>query len=878
MIAAMTSPNAQQLLPSRPTENVPGPIPTLLAAAWLLAVAALLVAVLPATASASASPAATAASKPHTAKAPLRLDRSFGRRGVAEPKLPPHYASTSVQSLGLGPGGSVIAGRHDGYDGEGLLNLQSYDASGHLIRGSRTESEISEPEATEPNGYILRANSGIVERFLPDGKTPDPGFGADLAHGRTFSDALGFKIESLLPTPSGKIVAAGSLAKRKTNGEQIEQIAVARLDHVGKLDPSFGGDGIVKLDDEDGVAAAGLAGVAPLGSESAVVVVNDEQTPQYEGEAVEPGGSTVVALAPNGALDPAYGTGGTVRSPNASVVALAPLADGGLLLAGDSWGAALGRKTGQQPQQRSSDLYAARLTPGGQLDPGFGSGGVTALDFGGQDLTATLLLGADGSIVLGGSSTTSTDDAVCVNYEGFCDEVPVLARLLPNGAPDPGFGSGGKVLLASLREPYVGLGTGRGALVLAALPGGGILAGGGSGTAGFLAELTPDGTPAAGFGQEGVAIERDPESGETETHALAVDARRRILVAGATGAGALYSFEAGAVFRFRADGSLDRSYGRGSGFARVPGNTRAIALGAGGDAFVLSGKYAPSLVVHLTTHGTLDRHFGEDGVAPLPPAPRLSRRKGRFPSLDPRSLLALPGGGVIVGGELGDDYDTRVALVRFDRRGHLVRNFGRRGVDVLALGRTGQCNMTQLALDRRGRILIAGRVRERGEFGRRAALFRVLPNGRPDRSFGRRGVAQFEGQGESKGVSVLVGRDGSLLLGGSRQTGRDGVAPLLLRVTRNGAIDGSFARRSLAARPEYIEPRQLVAASGRIFGISGSVLTYRRDGAFLGEMPFAGKTKPPKYLKAGAPQGKGLVLLGQVGVERGFELRRYLPR
>ena len=818
-----------------------------------------------------------AAVAPASAASPLKPDPSFGKRGVAEPRFPPPYDYTSFLSLSVQPDGSLLAGRHDGSYENGLT-YRHYDAAGRLDRGYKPQSEPPVVEAVDAEGKTLRAGSNFVDRFNPDG-TDDPSFGIDPAGGKAFSDILSFKIEELLPTSSGKIFVAGStwIAPEREE-ERVGQIHLARLDHQGRLDPGFGGDGLVELSSEAGVAGERLLGVMERGEDGALILIGERVARRYEGEEIKPGGSAVLALAADGRPDPGYGEGGVVRSES-SIEAFATLPDGGLVLAGNRWGEKIHREG-----LRTSDLYAARLTPAGRYDPSFDGDGIATVDFGGLDLSGALLTGSDGSVLIGGSST-DLRDRKCLDYEGFCRETPVLTRFLPNGAPDPGFGKDGRVRLGTLTEPFVHLGAGRGVQVFASLPGGGVLAGGGSGTAAFIAELDAGGALAAGFGNGRVVIERDRRWTETQAHAVAIDSRRRILVAGATGAGALPSGESGVVFRFLPDGRLDRGYGGGSGYVRVPGNTRDIAVGPKGDAFVLSGEFAPNIVVRVTPRGVIDRRFGEDGVATLPELPDGRRRGKRHRRVfDPRSLAVLPGGGVLVGGEGGDDVETRIALVRYDRRGQLVRRFGRGGVAILALGRTAQCNMTQLEPRRDGRILIAGRVRGRGEGGRRPALFQVLADGSPDLSFGHRGVAKVDLPSEGAASSLAIQNDGTILLAGRQEIGRK-TKPLMFRFSRNGTLDRGFAKRMLASAPSYrrdegLAPRQILPTANGIFTIAPyrSVLAFSHRGAFRAAMLFEPDQKPRRELVAGALQAGRPLLVGQIGRERGIMLRRYLPR
>ncbi|HEU5105485.1 MAG TPA: hypothetical protein VFU11_06550 [Solirubrobacterales bacterium] len=827
-----------------------------------LAIAATLLALLATVASASAAP-------------PLRLDPDFGKRGVAEPDLPPEYNSVTFLALSVQPDGAILSARQKGSWGNNFLAYDRYDSAGHPDPSFETKGAYPPIEAVDSNGKVLRANSNSIERYNADGSR-DTSYGTDPTNGRPFSEILNFRLEKLLITAGDKLFVIGSDLSHDEREEKVDQIFVVRLDSQGRFDPSFGGDGFVKLREDAGVGGERLVGVAPRGEEGIVLVVDEAAARSYSRDRETPGGSAVVALAADGRPEPGFGEGGAVHS-TASVEAFASLPDGGLALAGNSWGGEVRREG-----VRTSDVYVARLTPAGRYDGDFDGDGIATIDFGGVDFGGAVLAAADGSILVGGSSTELADPN-CLRYEGFCRETPVLIRLLANGAPDPGFGEGGRVRLTALTEPYVEPDEGRGVKVLAALPDGGVLAGGGSGTVGFIAKLDGGGALVPGFGSGGLLIERAADAAETRAHAVAIDSRRRILVAGSTTAGALYSRESGTIFRFGPDGRLDRSYGDGDGYVRVPGNTRDIALGQNGDAFVLSGEFAPNLVVHLSPKGAIDRRFGIDGVAQLPELPPVRRdgkRHGR--EFDPRSIAVLPDGRVLVGGEGGNGTETRIVLTRLNQRGGLDRSFGKRGLAILGLGRTRECNMAQLELRRDGRIVIAGRVREKGEHGRRPALFQVLPDGSPDPAFGRRGVAKVSLRTEGVGLSLAILGDGSVLLGGRLEISGPKRRPLLLRFNRKGRLDRRFARRMLATVPSFsrrdaiLAPRQILLTRDGIVLLSPSILAFSRRGAFRGSVPFGPDRKPEHSLVAGAVQAGRPLLVGQVGERRGIVLRRFL--
>jgi uncharacterized delta-60 repeat protein len=805
----------------------------------------------------------------------LRSDPSFGRAGLVEPKLPGGYGYTSFLSAEVEPDGSVLAARQGKSSPEFGTTLRRYGADGRLDRGFRPQSEEAKVEAVDTEGKTLVAGSDAVERFEPDGER-DPTFGIEPADGKPYSDVLAQTIEAVLPLPDGKIMVA-SAVRRPANLE-LEEVVVSCLDHQGRRDPGFGKDGEINLKSAFGIDAGELVGLARHG-DGVIVVLDEAQGRLYEGQVQEPGGSILLALGADGRPDPAYGNDGLVRS-GSSITNFAEGAEGSLLLTGDQWGARIG-----EDGQRASDIYAERLTPAGRPDPSFGRSGVATVDFGGLDLSETMLVGADGSILIGGA-TTPIGNSVCLRYESFCRETPVLVRLTADGAPDLGFGAGGDLRLGSLAEPSVSFGMGRGVEMLTALPGGGVLAGGGSGTAAFLVEFDAGGGPVRGFGRDGVVVERDRTQLTMEPRTVGTDGRGRIYVAAATNADALFSFEDTAILRFLPDGRLDRSYGHGSGFVRVPGNARAMVIHRRGDIYMLGTDRIPNFVEHVGPSGALERSFGKDGVALLPDLPKApGRHRPQFQEFQPRSIAITSGGDVLVGGER-NVYGgrSRIVVLRLDRRGRLDRRFGRRGYEILPFGPTGECNMTELTVRPDGHILIAARIHDRGEGGRRPALVQLLADGSPDPAFGEGGISAFEPGHQAVGKSLRILADGSVLLSG-RQEIRGVEQPLLLRFARDGRLDRAFARteqatvRASSASTSERGPVEILATPGRIFTVEkyGGVFAYSPRGALEAAIPIEAGRKPPRSLRAGTLQRGSLLLLGGVGRERGLFLRRYLP-
>ena len=89
------------------------------------------------------------------------------------------------------------------------------------------------------------------------------------------------------------------------------------------------------------------------------------------------------------------------------------------------------------PPGRGSDFAVARLLSDGTPDPGFAGDGSTTMDFGSRDLGSAAVVQPDGKIVVVGGTSPGPSGK---------DDMAV-ARFLVNGSPDPGFGTGGQALV-----------------------------------------------------------------------------------------------------------------------------------------------------------------------------------------------------------------------------------------------------------------------------------------------------------------------------------------------------------------------------------------------------------------------------------------------
>jgi len=399
---------------------------------------------------------------------------------------------------------------------------------------SLKSDDTADALALQPNGKVVVGGYSTagphgsdfdfaLARYSAGGKL-DPGFGSGGKVLTVFGG--GSSVSALGLQPDGKIVAAGSVLVNRPDFD----VALARYNPDGTLDPSFGSGGMVTTT------------FGPTADLMYAVVL------QPDGKIVVAGGSGLIqqrddvfALAryrPDGTLDPTFGSGGKVTTtfgPTSDdfVQALALQPDGKIVAAGVDFVAG---------RVGPSDFALARYRPDGSLDPTFGSGGKVTTDFASaSDFGNALLLQPDGKIVVAGYSFQGT-----VGPSSFA-----LARYDTEGKLDPTFGSGGEVT--------TDLGPAGTAWAVALQPDGKIVAAG-SGRPGIfaLARYNPNGTLDPAFGSGGKLTTAFGPRDEGQASALVLQPDGKMVAAGWSNTCTYGDF---ALARYRPDGSLDSSFG-----------------------------------------------------------------------------------------------------------------------------------------------------------------------------------------------------------------------------------------------------------------------------------------------------------------------------
>lgn len=358
----------------------------------------------------------------------------------------------------------------------------------------------------------------------------------------------------------------------------------------GTLDLTFGPDGSGQVKE---VLSGGFGEALKLQDDGKILLAG------YTGGSNGIRHFEVARLSANGLPDLNFGTNGhalVVNGFREILTALAVQEDGKILLAGTADG----------------QITLDRLTPGGVLDPSFGSGGQVKLSLAPSspyfESVAGLHVRADGTILLGGSSAGRF----------------YLVRLKSSGALDPGFGTGG-VVFVNCGEPIdaFAMGVRNGAVVLLGTRDPNALPPSTSHKIHVL-RLFTNGVRDPNFGAAGLS--QLSFSGYVSTGAVSIQSDDRVLLAASenhyTGLG---NVTQSVIARLREDGTLDPSFGTAGRITTPFGEPEAtvadLKIQEGDDKILVSGDNGvdPSnlRLARYRMNGQPDAGFGVAGVVRL---------------------------------------------------------------------------------------------------------------------------------------------------------------------------------------------------------------------------------------------------------------------
>jgi uncharacterized delta-60 repeat protein len=364
------------------------------------------------------------------------------------------------------------------------------------------------------------------------------------------------------------------------------------------------------------------------------------------------------------------------------------------------------------PRPRLEPLEDRTTPAAGQLDPTFGTGGLTTAAFdrvpGGADEATAVALQPDGKVVVVGFALPDSG--------GIKGDIAVL-RLTADGLPDPTFDGDGRKLIAF---DFVPDGEDRPAAV-AVQPDGKILIAGyvetftsGSVHRGqmVLVRLNADGSYDSTFDGDGVRVV-SPGARST-ADALALQPDGKIVVAGSASQTTDNADDTFAVLRFLPDGTPDAGFATaGVYLSTFHGNASSVTVDPAGRIVVagsgdgLGAHRSDFAAVRLTPVGTPDPTFDGDGAAFV----AFDTGGGMRDSVS--AVFVQPDGKLVLAGSSEQAYGVyqvfAFAAARLNADGSPDVTYGTGGKVTLPFAPTGSSSYAYAAaLQPDGKLLLAG--------------------------------------------------------------------------------------------------------------------------------------------------------------------------
>jgi uncharacterized delta-60 repeat protein len=357
--------------------------------------------------------------------APGDLDLSFGSGGIVLTSFAPdQYWYDSARTVRVQPDGKIVVGgwiSDTDNNGDHGFFLARYHPTGALDASFGTNGKITGPInsgemvgndiALQPDGKIIAVGYGFfsswfaVHRYNANG-TLDASFGAGGVVLTPINGSGG--ASSVAIQADGKIVVAGYVS---SPGQSYSDFAVVRLLPDGSLDTSFGGTGKVITSVGNNYSYAGKVLLQPDGK---IVAVGSAFVGNNQGLAL-------VRYNSDGSLDSGFGSSGKIIHGvfNPSIfwfgdAVLQP--DGKIIASGHFSAGGPGWDT------------IFRINPNGSRDPSFA------------------FLSAENLYIGNGIALQTDGKPVFFGYENSGGNYRfAILRLNPNGTPDTGFGTNGRV-------------------------------------------------------------------------------------------------------------------------------------------------------------------------------------------------------------------------------------------------------------------------------------------------------------------------------------------------------------------------------------------------------------------------------------------------
>jgi len=267
-----------------------------------------------------------------------------------------------------------------------------------------------------------------------------------------------------------------------------------------------------------------------------------------------------------------------------------------------------------------------------------------------------------------------------------------------------------------------------------------------------------------------VVYEGSVTSDSDVANGIVLDNSGKIIVAGYTRIGTDADI---IIQRYNDDGTPNISFGDEGTVTRDHGETDwcySVALDDDGKIVaagrIYSGSDSDLGVWRFNSNGSPDNSFDDDGAAIYGSAELGNTNNS---GLD---VLVDGNGKILVVGQNYDGSDYYVILVRLNEDGSLDTSFGTGGKVQYNHGFKFNSGYG-LCLDEAGNILVTGRVDVDASFNGRLAVWRYLPDGSPDPTFGSGGVFVCDDGISGTGSGIAADADGKIIVAGSSSGGQN---------------------------------------------------------------------------------------------------------
>jgi uncharacterized delta-60 repeat protein/CSLREA domain-containing protein len=536
-----------------------------------------------------------------------------------------------------------------------------------------------------------------------------------------------------------------------------------------------------------------------------------------------------------------FASGDSVFPENAGAVVLAPNAT----------------VTDQDSVNFDGGVFSVSITANGQAEDRLGirNQGTSAgqigvlgatVSFGGV-VIGTFTGGGDGTtplvISLNANATVAAVQALARNitYQNVSEQPSALVRSLAAFVTD---GDGGTSNIASATfsvssvndAPSFAAGPGHTRLVLAGMqfgnaiaqqPDGRYVVAGWSDAAGtrdfIVARFNADGSVDTSFGGgTGYVVTAVGAAGD-EAQDVRVMADGRIVVVGYSTISSSLDIS---LARYLADGSLDTSFGGGTGKVLTGLASRdaghQVVVQADGRILVAGESSGDFLLARFTAAGALDATFGTGGVVTTVFAGSSDLA---------RAMEIQPDGRILLAGQASSGTSLDLAVVRYNANGTLDTTFNGTGTVLVDVGTGSNDQGYDLALQADGRILVTGFTNAAGTTD--LVLVRLTTSGALDTSFNGTGrVITAIGSGSDFGLEVQVQTDGRIVVAGYASMSSNDFS--IVRYNSNGTLDSTFGTggRVTTDFGSFADDRAesfLIQADGRLVVVGASSLAGTYD-------------------------------------------------